>query len=202
MDGGCLPKGGRGSSARVTRIAHPRLLALAFALVTTWPAVASADTSSWLFVGTGPSWTKFGSQSTEQKLSLKLDTGVGTPPGGDVIVGGLFNWQTHFGLGTDVGVSVRTATHGFVNGDWGAAIDLGGYQRWWGQQSTGVQGSLVLGAPWGVTLVATAGRGTHEAQSYSGVIGIDLARLTVYRRSGESWWKNTFPAYRPEDERH
>ena len=89
---------------------------------------------------------------------------------------------------------------GFVNGDWGGGVDLGGYQRWWGTGSTGLQGALVLGAPWGITMSVGAGAGTNDARHYSATLGIDFARLTVYRRSGDSWWKNPFPAYRPGEE--
>lgn len=161
---------------------------------------AHADVSSWLFAGTGPSWVKSRGE-TEQQLSLKLDTGMGTPPSDTIIVGGLFRVETHFGRGTDVGLALRTATHGFVNGQWGGALDLGGYQRWWGAESTGGVVSLVGGAPWGITLVLSAGRGSNEAEHYAATLGVDLARLTVYRRSGEQWWKNPFPAYRPDEAR-
>ena len=93
---------------------------------------------------------------------------------------------------------LRTTTHGFVNGGWGAAIDLGGYQRWWGMGSTGGMGQLVLGAPWGITLAVGGGRGSNDGEHMSVMLGIDLARLTVYRRTGTSWWTNPFPAYRPK----
>lgn len=159
---------------------------------------AHADSSSWLFVGTGPSWHSQGA-GTESQLSLQLETGLGTPPDGSIIFGSLFRVQPHFGKGTDLGLTLRTATHGFVNGDWGAAVDLGGYQRWWGRESTGLLGSAVLGGPWGLTMSATATRGSNEGRSYSVVLGIDLLRLTVYRTTGDSWWKNPFPAHRPTE---
>ena len=140
-----------------------------------------------------------GQEPLDQRWVLQLETGMGTPPSRDIIVGGLLRTQTNFGDGTDLSLSLRLATHGFVNGDWGAALDLGGYQRWWGPESTGFIGGLSLGAPWGITLSATALRGTESALGFAAVLGIDLARLTVYRRSGSNWWKNPFPAYRPED---
>jgi len=164
------------------------------------PRAARADVSSWLMVAPGSSWTRQGDEDWQQQLALQIDTGLGTPPSGAIVVGGLFHFQTHFGSGTDLGLMFRTATHGFVNGDWGAAVDLGGYQRWWGVGSTGGMGQLVLGAPWGITLAAGAGSGSNDGRHFSAVLGVDLARLTVYRRTGSSWWKNTFPAYRPEEQ--
>ncbi|MGE0323996.1 MAG: hypothetical protein AB7K71_29805 [Polyangiaceae bacterium] len=160
---------------------------------------ARADVSSWLYLGGGAS--RLDDRSAEPRFSpdLQLDTGLGTPPADSLILGGLLRMQTHFGRGTDLGLLVRGATHGFVNGDWGLAVDVGPYQRWWGVGSSGVWGGLNLGAPWGITASASAGFGSEESQTYSFTIGIDLARLTVYRRSGEDWWRNPFPAYRPEE---
>ncbi len=153
-----------------------------------------------MFVGGGPGFTQYGESAVDQRASLQLDAGLGTPPADTVIFGGLGRAHTHFGGGTDLGLMLRTATHGFVNGDWGGALDLGGYQRWWGIESTGLQGALVLGGPWGITLSAGGGAGTNDARHYTATLGIDFARLTVYRRSGDSWWKNPFPAYRPGEE--
>jgi len=164
------------------------------------PSVARADTSSWLFLGPGASHLERRNESNVERFLLQFDTGLGTPPRNPVIVGGIFRVQTHFGDGTDLGLLVRTASRGFVNGDWGGAIDLGGYQRFWGEGSSGFTGSLVLGAPWGLTLSAGGSLGTNDARTFSAVLGVDLARLTVYRRTGDTWWKNPFPAYRPEEE--
>jgi hypothetical protein len=160
---------------------------------------ARADVSSWLYVGAGPSssWQ----QGTEQsrQLTLQLDTGLGTPPANDIIFGGLARLQPHFGLTTDFSLLLRTATHGYVNGDWGLVLDLGGYQRLTVREQ-GLEGSLGLGAPWGITLSVTGSAGRDETYLLSATLGIDLARLTVYRRTGETWWRNPFPAYRPEEE--
>jgi hypothetical protein len=161
---------------------------------------ARADVSSWLYLGGGPSQTELGGDDPDRQASFQLDAGLGTPPADTVIFGGLYRVHTHFGMGTDLGLMARIATHGFVNGDWGGALDLGGYQRWWGIGSTGVQGALVLGAPWGITLSVGGGAGTNDARHYSATLGIDFARLTVYRRSGDTWWKNPFPAYRPGEQ--
>jgi hypothetical protein len=171
-------------------------------LVLCWSGRARADVSSWLFVGPGASWTREEHRDPNTQPTMVLDTGIGTPPSGIVAVGGLFHFQPHFGRGSDLGLMLRTATFGFNNGGWGAAIDLGGYQRWWGLGSTGGMGQLALGAPWGITLEVGGGIGENGTRHASAVLGIDLARLTVYRRSGSTWWQNPFPAYRPEEETH
>ncbi len=153
---------------------------------------ARADVSTWLFVGAGPSWIDQGNQ--EQQLSFQLDAGLGSPATHPVVVGGLFHLQSHFGLGTDLGLMGRIATQGFANGDWGGAVDLGAYQRWWGMGSTGGRAALALGAPWGITLNLAGQLGTRDNRMLSAVLGIDLARLTVHRQSGLDWWHNPFPA--------
>lgn len=200
---GWFARSGRGSSARV-RYASSRRWASACLIgagIVATAGSARADVSSWLFVGTGPSWVRHASGTTSQ-LSLQIDTGMGTPPSEPVVIGGLFRLQPHFGHGSDVALLLRTATRDFVNGGWGGAIDLGGYERWWGPGSGGASGSLVLGAPWGITLSATGTLGSNDERSVSAVLGIDFARLTVYRTTGGQWWPNTFPAYRPgEDDR-
>ncbi|MEZ4224158.1 MAG: hypothetical protein R3B13_24630 [Polyangiaceae bacterium] len=165
------------------------------------PRAARADVSSWLYLGGGAGTVEVPKEDRSWVPTLQLDTGIGTPPSGFLMVGGGFRMQTFFGQGSDVGLLARTATRGYVNGDFGAALDLGGYQRWWGPGSTGLMATLNLGAPWGLTLSATGGRGTNEGQHLAFTLGIDLARLTVYRRTGDRWWKNPFPAYRPEEER-
>jgi hypothetical protein len=165
------------------------------------PATARADVSSWLFIGPGASHLERRDASAGvQRFLFQLDTGLGTPPADPVVVGGLFRMQTHFSEGTDLALLVRTASRGFVNGDWGGALDLGGYQRFWAEGSSGFTGSLALGAPWGVTLSVGGSLGTNDARTFSAVLGIDFARLTVYRRTGDQWWKNPFPAYRPEEQ--
>lgn len=158
---------------------------------------ASADVSSWIFAGYGPAAVDDGSGFKTTSL-LALETGLGTPPTGPLVFGGMFKLGTYFGRGTDLGLSLRTASRGFVLGDWGAALDLGGYDRLWEVGSLGAQGSLVLGAPWGITLSVTGGMGTNDARHGSAVIGIDFARLTVYRSSGESWFMNPYPAGRAD----
>ncbi len=138
-------------------------------------------------------------QSSQWTGDLAVDVGLGSPPTGAIIVGGVARLQPHFGYATDFGLSLRTATRGFTQGDWGAALDLGGYLRA-AKSSAGGLGSLVLGGPWGLTLTGTASYGTGDSRSVSVLLGIDFARLTIYRRSGESWFKNPFPAVRHDRE--
>jgi hypothetical protein len=159
--------------------------------------VAEADVSSWLFLGTGPVWLSH-SGDRDREWALQLDTGMGSSPREPIIIGGLARLYVPAGSGADVGLLVRTATRGFVLGDWGAAVDLGGYQRWWSPESTGGQGSVVLGAPWGLTLSVSGGIGTNESEHWGACLGVDLARLTVYRSTGESWWSNPFPPVRDD----
>lgn len=198
---GWFAPGPRGSSARVRvasrfRIFRRSLAALALAATLGSTASARADVSSWLYVGAGPSWVRNSSGTTLQP-SLQLDTGMGSSPAEPVVVGGLFRLSPHLGRGSDVALLLRTASRGFVNGDWGAALDLGGYERFWGQGSAGFTGSLVLGGPWGLTMSGAGSVGAHEGRSLAVVFGIDLARLTVYRRTGGEWWPNPIQPGRP-----
>jgi hypothetical protein len=157
-------------------------------------APARADVSSWVFVGGGPVWLKTVDLPSEARGSLLMQAGFGTPPSGLVEVGGLLSTDTFFGRGTDLMLTLRTATRGFTNGGWGAALDLGPYRRWWGARSTGGYGALVLGAPWGITASAGGRIGSGSAEDFQVVLGIDFARLTVHREAGLSWFPNPFPA--------
>jgi hypothetical protein len=179
------------------RLLRAATAAAFFVAVSGSAASASADVSSWMFVGYGPAAIDDGGGWQTESL-LTLETGIGSSPKSPIVVGGMFELGTYFGRGTDLGLSLRTATRGFVLGDWGAALDLGGYERFWEIGSAGGQGSLVLGAPWGITLNLTGGLGSNDARHASAVIGIDFARLTVYRRSGQDWFMNPYPAPRPD----
>jgi hypothetical protein len=160
---------------------------------------ALADVSSWAYVGSGV--TSFKQQNLDLKVdpTLSIETGVGTAPKHPIVVGGMFKLQALFGNGADLGLSLRVASQGFVTGRFGLAIDAGPYQRFWGQGSSGGQAALVLGAPWGITLSLGGGMGTNDARQYGASLGLDFARLTVYRLSGENWFPNPHPAYRPKE---
>ena len=157
-------------------------------------SAAQADVSSWLYAGPGYGVLDDAMGTSRQRYQLQLETGMGAPPSWLVNVGGLLRSQTHFGAGTDFSLMLRTATYGYVNGGWGAALDLGPYQRWWGKGSSGAAASLMLGGPWGLTAGLVGQLGGDESRTFSATLGLDLARLTVYRTSGSSWWKNAYPA--------
>jgi hypothetical protein len=159
---------------------------------------AEAQISSWVSAEAGPSFIDEG-EGMESQASLLLKGGVGTSPERSFVLGGLFHSQTHFGRGTDLGLLLRVATQGYTLGRFGLALDLGGYERFWGRGSEGGLGALVLGAPWGLTLSLGGGIGTNDARHASIVLGFDFARLTAFRLSGESWFPNPHPAYRPAE---
>jgi len=174
-------------------------LAAAF-VVTTAPHSARAEVSSRICQGAGPTWLRH-SGDTERDWTVQFDTGLGSSPANPIIIGGLGRLTAHVGHGADLGLLGRVATQGFVAGGWGAAVDFGAYQRWWTPRSTGGQGSLVLGAPWGLTLGVNGGIGKRDSSHWGATLGIDFARLTVYRTSGENWWANPFPSGPKSDEK-
>jgi hypothetical protein len=167
--------------------------------VALYSGAARADVSSWAYVGSGVSSLE--QRGLERRLdpSIALETGLGTPPSNTIVVGGLFKLLAQLGDGADVGLSLRLATRGFVTGRFGLALDAGPYQRFWGDGSTGGQAALVLGAPWGITLSVGGGVGSNDARQLGATLGLDFARLTVYRLSGENWFPNPHPAYRPKE---
>jgi hypothetical protein len=171
-----------------------RIAFLAAVTVALSAVPARADVSSWLFAGGGASALYRPHVSGDTAAAMQFDAGMGSSPAAAIAVGGLVRMQTRIGDGSDFGLFVRTATGGFVRGNWGGAIDLGGYERWWGPASApGYAGSLVLGGPWGLTLSLNAARDTKDANTFTAVFGIDLARLSVYRTSGLGWMPNPFP---------
>jgi hypothetical protein len=125
---------------------------------------------------------------------------MGTDPSHPWIAGALLQTETILGHGTDLSLLLRLASQGYVNGGWGFAFDLGPTARFWGPDSFGGAAVLTVGGPWGLQAGCNTSLGTEDMRSVGVFAGIDLARLTVYRRSGTSWWKNTFPAYRTEAE--
>jgi hypothetical protein len=177
--------------AALRTFAVPSAIACAAFLLT---PRAHADVSSWFSVS-GGTFVAHPDDEPDFYPSLLLQTGMGTAPGKLFSVGGVFEVEPSFGYATDLGLKLRTASRGFVDGGFGLAVDLGGYQRL-AQSSTGVGARLVLGAPWGVVLTAGGGAGTQDHTHASLVLGVDLARLTVNRRTGQNWWRNTLPARR------
>ena len=160
---------------------------------------AHADVSSWVFVGGGVSQLAQNTLPSQTVGSMRIHFGMGTDPSHPLVLGGLFSWEPHFGYGSDISQMLRLATRGYVNGGLGLALDVGPYERFWGEGSVGGAGTLWLGAPWGVSLGLGGSVGSHDARSFSAILGIDFARLTVYRNTGTSLFMNPFPAYRPKD---
>jgi hypothetical protein len=172
---------------------------LALGALLVWSAPSRADVSSWAYVGSGPTSTKQQDLTQRVDPTLSIETGIGTAPKNPLILGGMFKLQALFGDGADLGLSLRLASRGFVTGRFGLALDAGPYQRFWGPGSSGGQAALVLGAPWGITLSLGGGMGTNDARTFGATLGVDFARLTVYRLSGENWFPNPHPAFRPKE---
>jgi len=160
---------------------------------------ARADVSSWVFVGGGVSQLAQNALPSQTVGSMRIHFGMGTDPSHPLVLGGLFSWEPHFGYGSDISQMLRLATRGYVNGGLGFALDAGPYERFWNEGSVGGASTLWLGAPWGVSLGLGGSVGSNDARSFSAILGIDFARLTVYRNTGTSLLMNPFPAYRPKD---
>lgn len=151
---------------------------------------ARADVSSWVYAGAGPAYLR-SSGEDQWRSSLQLEAGMGSAPA-PLVFGLLGRVHTFFGDGTDVAMLFRGASQGFQHGGFGLAVDAGGYLRFWGEDSQGGVASLVLGMPWGITLSAGGGIGTNDQQFATMTLGLDFARLTVYRTHGTSWFPNPF----------
>ena len=160
---------------------------------------ASADPSAWVFVGAGPLGWKQSDAAFTTSGAMSFDVGVGTTPEARLIAGGLFRMTPVFGSGTDLALLARVATHGFQAGGFGFAVDAGGYERFWGATSRGFAGAVNLGVPRGFTLSLQTESGTDRAVALGAVAGLDLLRLTVFRKSLLNWWPNPAPAQRPRD---
>lgn len=162
---------------------------------------ARADVSSWAFVGGGGSQLHQQALSSRTVATMRVQFGIGSDPSHPFVLGGLFSFEPNFGYGSDLALLLRGATRGYVNGGFGLALDAGPYERFWGERSVGGESMLWLGAPWGVGLGLGGSLGSHDADGFSAILGIDFARLTVYRNTGTSWFPNPFPPYRATPER-
>lgn len=149
---------------------------------------AAADASSWVSTAAGPAIV---ADADDERLVplLRFDAGIGTSPARSWIFGGGFQLGAHLGQATDLGAGLRLATGPYARGDWGLALDLGAYHRL-ARVSDGLAGALTLGAPWGVVIAANGTVGTEEAWTLGLVMGLDFARLTAHRTSGQQWWPN------------
>jgi hypothetical protein len=164
----------------------PALLVLATASFST---SAHADAASWFSVAGGLGAFSEGGQR-QYPGALQLELGLGSSPASAVVVGGVAKTLSYFGNGTDVAFTFRFASGGFARGGFGFAIDAGAYQRWWGEDSSGVLGALVLGGPFGLQLTAMTEQGTNDVRAYAATFGIDFLRLTVYRNAPGGYWPN------------
>jgi hypothetical protein len=170
---------------------------LSFVGIATMSVEARADVSSWLEVGGGVGW--LGRPHFNQGTSslFRLETGMGTSPLHPLVVGGVLRTDSWIGHGTDLALLLRVADQGYASGDWGIGVDIGGTSRFWGRNSHGFAGDLLLGAPWGIQLQLGGSLASHSTRSVTAILGVDLARLTIYRQSGGNWWKNPLPLDRP-----
>lgn len=157
--------------------------------------------NSWIHLGGGVLVDKHGEvdglgQDIDPRLTslMQIDLGMGTEAIGPVIFGGLFRVQPVFEHGADLALLGRVATTGFQTSTIGVAFDAGLYQRWWGYDSTGFLGEVVLGGPLGLQLSAMGSVGTHSTWGFGSALGIDLARLTVHRDHLLDWWPNPKPS--------
>jgi hypothetical protein len=163
---------------------------------------ARADASAWVFAGGGPMlWKQTTTDTTLKSLppdkltakgALTFDVGMGTTPNAPIIVGGVFRLMPMLGYGVDLGLLARGATRGYQAGGFGLALDLGGYWRTWGEGSVGFLGDVVLGAPLGLEMRLVGAAGKRDALALGAIFGIDLLRLTVFRKA--SYWPNPSPA--------
>jgi hypothetical protein len=178
--------------------AHPFLATLvasaAGVAVSLSGGVAHADSSAWMFVGGGLVSGKMYAEDMSSSGSMSFDIGVGTSPDGVVVLGGLFKIVPVFGSGTDFALTLRGATRGFQAGDFGLAIDAGGYARYWNGGSVGGTGAVVLGAPLGLQLSLQGLVGSNDALGFGAIAGIDFLRLTTQRQTLLDWWPNPSPA--------
>ena len=69
---------------------------------------------------------------------MVIDVGAGTDPRASFIFGGLFRIQPIIEHGMDLSLLARFCNRGFQAGDWGFAVDAGGFARTWGVMTAGL----------------------------------------------------------------
>ena len=170
---------------------------------------ARAEVSSWLSIDGGYGFQRNAVRSydaSDRAAAMSFAVGVGSTPDASFVVGGIFRSTTYFGLGTDLSVGPRFASGGFARGDWGVALDVGVTGRYWRGGDYGrypVDAMIYGGTPWGFELglgtELVSLSGAPLARGFTGLVGIDLLRLTVMRRgSTEKSWPNPAPATAPD----
>jgi hypothetical protein len=182
--------------AAVPSNASRRVLALGSSLFALGVAApAWADSSAWVGLSGGALGWKQSETALGANGTMTIDVGVGTSPDAFLVVGAFARLQPIFGHGTDLALLARVATHGFQAGDFGLALDAGGYLRTWGEHSQGFVGGLTLGVPLGFQLSLQGMVGTDQAVGFGAVAGVDLLRLTIYRQTLLDHWSNPSPAW-------
>lgn len=164
------------------------------------PSIARADPSAWVAASGGVLVWKQKDQPFGANGTIAVDAGFGTTPDGPVIVGMLFRLQPVVKHGPDLSMMFRVATRGFQAGSFGAAFDAGMFGRLWGDTSFGFAGGASLGLPLGFTITAQAHVGINNAIGFGAVAGLDVLRLSVFRRVLTGTWPNPLPAYTPTPE--
>ena len=159
------------------------------------PAAAWADASAWAYAGGGALLLKEGTQALTPRAAMSFEYGMGTNPDGKFIIGGLFRLTPVIDLGPDMAICIRAATHGFQASKFGAAIDVGYFQRLWGSYSSGVTGTFTIGFPLGFSLSLHGIYATNETVGFGAMVGIDFLRLTIYRQVLLDTWPNPSPAH-------
>ena len=174
---------------RLPLLARSLLASTGAACIVLFSSAARADAASWFSLGGGLG--AFSEGATRQYPgALQLELGMGSSPARPFVGGAVVKTLSYFGHGTDVAFTLRGASGGFARGGFGFAIDAGAYQRWWGEDSTGFFGALVLGGPFGLQLTAITEQGTNDVHAYAATFGIDFLRLTVYRNASGGFWPN------------
>lgn len=161
-------------------------------------ASARADVSAWLQASAGQTTWRHRSQDFRVDGTISIDAGVGSSPKGVVVIGGLARVIPYTGssMGADVALLARGATRGFMTGPFGVALDAGVYGRAWGVGSAGFAGGVTLGGPLGLSLSATIFAGSGDTIAIGSVLGVDFARLLLFRDQLRERWPNPRPADR------
>jgi hypothetical protein len=159
------------------------------------PAAAWADASAWAYAGGGALLLKEGTEQLTPRAAMSFEFGMGTNPDGKFILGGLARLTPVFDLGPDMALCLRAATHGFQASRFGAALDVGYFQRLWGSYSSGATGTLTIGFPLGFSLSLHGIYATNDTLGFGAMAGIDFLRLTVYRQVLLDSWPNPHPGH-------
>ena len=163
------------------------------------PAAARADVTSWLAIGGGYALHQNDAAArTDQAPAFSATLGVGSSPERAFVVGGVVRSLTNFNLGTDVSLSARFATRGYVRGGFGLAVDVGAAYRGWRFGEYGdvpLQAVVTVGLPAGLQLGvgSTFWNLTMDRPALGGfaVLELDLLRLTLMRKDNlEQYWPN------------